>query len=188
MRAAASQTQTHWRTRARAHALCCRAQQLITGLGSERARWSAAADTLSEAYKNLPGDVLLAAAHIAYLGAFPAALRCEHSDTCTTQLSERYLPATGSCYGIDALARWERDMARGHSLNMSSHTPKTLSTTCTKHTRSVCAIPGQIAWSAGRRPVAWRGLAANQTNSACHLCLVILSRCAGDDSHTSPVG
>lgn len=52
-----------------------RAQKLMSGLGGEKTRWTSAAETLAEQYDQLVGDVLLAAAHIAYLGAFPAAYR-----------------------------------------------------------------------------------------------------------------
>lgn len=52
-----------------------RAQKLMSGLGGEKSRWSSAAENLAEQYKQLVGDVLLAAAHIAYLGAFPSAYR-----------------------------------------------------------------------------------------------------------------
>lgn len=52
-----------------------RAQKLMSGLGGEKTRWSSAADVLAAQYEQLVGDVLLAAAHIAYLGAFPSAYR-----------------------------------------------------------------------------------------------------------------
>ncbi|KNC96829.1 uncharacterized protein SPPG_07663 [Spizellomyces punctatus DAOM BR117] len=52
-----------------------RAEQLIGGLGGEKDRWTEAASSLSAIYNNLTGDVLLAAAVIAYLGAFTSAYR-----------------------------------------------------------------------------------------------------------------
>lgn len=52
-----------------------RAQKLMSGLGGEKTRWSCAAGALAAQYEQLVGDVLLAAAHIAYLGAFPSAYR-----------------------------------------------------------------------------------------------------------------
>jgi hypothetical protein len=58
--------------------LClCRAQKLIAGLGGEKSRWTAAAERLGQEYVQLTGDVLLAAAQIAYLGAFTSTYRTE---------------------------------------------------------------------------------------------------------------
>jgi dynein heavy chain len=54
---------------------CCRAQKLIAGLGGEKSRWTAAAARLGQEYQQLTGDVLLAAASIAYLGAFTSTYR-----------------------------------------------------------------------------------------------------------------
>ena len=45
-----------------------RAQKLISGLGGEKSRWTAAAALLGQQLQRLTGDVLLAAAQIAYLG------------------------------------------------------------------------------------------------------------------------
>ena len=53
-----------------------RAEKLITGLGGEKTRWTAAARSLGDQYIKLTGDVLLAAAQIAYLGPFTAVYRC----------------------------------------------------------------------------------------------------------------
>lgn len=55
----------------------CRAQKLIAGLGGEKSRWTAAAERLGQQYVQLTGDVLLAAAQIAYLGAFTSTYRTE---------------------------------------------------------------------------------------------------------------
>jgi dynein heavy chain, axonemal len=52
-----------------------RAQKLISGLGGEKTRWRAAAERLGGQLDALTGDVLLAAAQIAYLGPFTAAYR-----------------------------------------------------------------------------------------------------------------
>lgn len=54
-----------------------RAEKLISGLGGEKARWTAAARSLGEQYIKLTGDVLLAAGQIAYLGPFTAAYRAD---------------------------------------------------------------------------------------------------------------
>jgi dynein heavy chain len=52
-----------------------RAEKLIGGLGGEKDRWSEAAKTLNLQFKNLSGDVLLAAGVVSYLGAFTLAFR-----------------------------------------------------------------------------------------------------------------
>jgi len=52
-----------------------RATKLISGLGGEKTRWTAAAASLGEQFTFLTGDVLLSAAYIAYLGAFNVAFR-----------------------------------------------------------------------------------------------------------------
>lgn len=54
-----------------------RAEKLIAGLGGEKTRWTAAAVSLGEQYVKLTGDVLLAAAQIAYLGPFTALYRSD---------------------------------------------------------------------------------------------------------------
>ncbi|XP_063858635.1 dynein axonemal heavy chain 3-like isoform X1 [Scylla paramamosain] len=54
-----------------------RSERLIGGLGGERDRWSNEAQTLSESLENVVGDVLIAAAVIAYLGAFTVEYREE---------------------------------------------------------------------------------------------------------------
>ena len=45
-----------------------RAQKLISGLGGEKSRWQAAATRLGQQFVSLTGDIVLAAAQIAYLG------------------------------------------------------------------------------------------------------------------------
>lgn len=52
-----------------------RAEKLIGGLGGEKARWTDTAESLSRAYVNLTGDMLISAGIIAYAGAFTAAYR-----------------------------------------------------------------------------------------------------------------
>jgi dynein heavy chain, axonemal len=59
-----------------------RATELIGGLGGEKSRWTAVVRNLSQAYACLTGDVLLAAACIAYLGPFSATFRCASSPGC----------------------------------------------------------------------------------------------------------
>ncbi len=45
-----------------------RAQKLIAGLGGEKSRWTAVAGRLGHQFVALTGDIVLAAAQIAYLG------------------------------------------------------------------------------------------------------------------------
>lgn len=45
-----------------------RAQKLIAGLGGEKTRWTAVAARLGHQFVALTGDIVLAAAQIAYLG------------------------------------------------------------------------------------------------------------------------
>ena len=52
-----------------------RAQKLISGLGGEKARWKEQSIILTEVYRNLTGDVLVASGMIAYLGAFTSVFR-----------------------------------------------------------------------------------------------------------------
>ncbi|XP_061578914.1 dynein axonemal heavy chain 7 [Cololabis saira] len=52
-----------------------RAEQLITGLGGEKTRWSEMALSLGHLYNNLTGDILISAGIVAYLGAFTSSFR-----------------------------------------------------------------------------------------------------------------
>ncbi|KAK3881286.1 hypothetical protein Pcinc_014272 [Petrolisthes cinctipes] len=54
-----------------------RSERLIRGLGGERDRWSNEAQKLSQSLENVIGDVLIAAAVVAYLGAFTVEYREE---------------------------------------------------------------------------------------------------------------
>ena len=54
-----------------------RAEKLIDGLGGERVRWSQAAKALEAKQVSILGDMLVAAATISYLGAFPMPFRQE---------------------------------------------------------------------------------------------------------------
>ncbi|KAL3158235.1 hypothetical protein ABBQ38_010487 [Trebouxia sp. C0009 RCD-2024] len=54
-----------------------RAQKLIAGLGGEKTRWTAVAARLGHQFVALTGDIVLAAAQIAYLGPFTSVHRSE---------------------------------------------------------------------------------------------------------------
>ena len=55
-------------------ALCAlkleRAEELISGLGGEKSRWTQVAEDLKVTYSNLTGDVLVSGGYVAYLGVF----------------------------------------------------------------------------------------------------------------------
>ncbi|BFI29560.1 dynein axonemal heavy chain [Marchantia polymorpha subsp. ruderalis] len=52
-----------------------RANQLMTGLGGEKTRWTASAEAFGQTYIKLTGDILLASGMISYLGVFTPAFR-----------------------------------------------------------------------------------------------------------------
>lgn len=52
-----------------------RANQLMTGLGGEKTRWTASAEMFGNLYIKLTGDILLSAGMIAYLGTFTPTFR-----------------------------------------------------------------------------------------------------------------
>ncbi|KAH8413286.1 hypothetical protein KR009_009673 [Drosophila setifemur] len=71
-----------------------RAQELISGLGGERTRWSETAKMLQGSFKSVTGDVLISSGVVAYLGPFTIDFRVnqikewvrqclEHGVTCT---------------------------------------------------------------------------------------------------------
>jgi len=80
-----------------------RAQKLISGLGGEKTRWTAAAERLGEQYTFLTGDVLLAAAFIAYLGAFSAGYRESATKGWTEVCIAQKIPCNSEFTLIDTL-------------------------------------------------------------------------------------
>ena len=69
-----------------------RAEELITGLGGEKTRWTSVADDLEVKKVNLTGDVLVSSGYVAYLGVF---LRKYREDTCSlwvSTLAEKNIP------------------------------------------------------------------------------------------------
>ena len=76
-----------------------RAEQLIGGLGGEKSRWTETAARLAAARAALTGDMLLAAAAVAYLGAFTAAFRTRLSDAFATMLGALLRLVFGSAPG-----------------------------------------------------------------------------------------
>ena len=72
-----------------------RAQKLISGLGGEKTRWKEQSVILSEVYKNLTGDVLVASGMIAYLGAFTSVFRDQLSTLWVSQCGDKSIPSAG---------------------------------------------------------------------------------------------
>jgi dynein heavy chain, axonemal len=68
-----------------------------------QARWTASAQKLAAAYKNLTGDMLLSAAAISYLGAFTAPLRDEALGKWVSECSAANIPCSGRFSLTDAL-------------------------------------------------------------------------------------
>lgn len=71
-----------------------RAQKLISGLGGEKSRWTAAAALLGQQLQRLTGDVLLAAAQIAYLGEPGAVVLSATASACVPIRNSRKQPAS----------------------------------------------------------------------------------------------
>jgi len=66
-----------------------RAEQLINGLGGEKARWSQLSIDLQNTYENVTGDIMLSSGVIAYLGAFPKNYRDQACADWKKALAER---------------------------------------------------------------------------------------------------
>jgi dynein heavy chain, axonemal len=73
-----------------------RAHKLISGLGGEKTRWDMSATQLGVQLEKLTGDVLLAAAQIAYLGPFTACYRKQATSAWLTAANQRGVPCTES--------------------------------------------------------------------------------------------
>ena len=65
-----------------------RAEQLISGLGGEQARWRQFSINLGEKYDNVTGDIMLSAGVVAYLGSFVASYRTTALDLWAKSLRE----------------------------------------------------------------------------------------------------
>lgn len=72
-----------------------RAEQLIKGLGGEKARWKAESERLSIVFYNLTGDILISSGMIAYLGAFTMTFRSDLSDVWVQSCQEKEIPNSG---------------------------------------------------------------------------------------------
>ena len=69
-----------------------RAEQLITGLGGEKSRWTSVAEDLENEKTNLTGDVLVASGYVAYLGAFLRSYRDNVIDQWIQTLADKAIP------------------------------------------------------------------------------------------------
>ena len=71
-----------------------RAEELIGGLGGERARWSELAAELSEKYKRVTGDILVSSGFVAYLGAFTVTYRNDCAEKWLELCTSKGIPCT----------------------------------------------------------------------------------------------
>ena len=71
-----------------------RAQELISGLGGEKDRWTNTARNLGITYVNITGDVLIGSGIIAYLGSFTLEFRTKQTQQWTEKLSDFGLKCT----------------------------------------------------------------------------------------------
>ncbi|NWU12959.1 DYH3 protein, partial [Cephalopterus ornatus] len=71
-----------------------RAEQLISGLGGEKERWTEAARLLGIRYTDLVGDVLLSSGTVAYLGAFTVDYRLKCQKQWQVLCSEKNIPCS----------------------------------------------------------------------------------------------
>ena len=71
-----------------------RAEQLINGLGGEKARWTELSKELAARYANLTGDILLSSGVVAYLGAFLVSYRELALQEWSTLLTAKRIPCT----------------------------------------------------------------------------------------------
>ena len=71
-----------------------RAEQLITGLGGEKVRWTQFKTDLAEQYTNLTGDVLISAGIMSYLGPFTSLFREKQVNNWVQSCLEKGLPAS----------------------------------------------------------------------------------------------
>jgi dynein heavy chain, axonemal len=99
---------------------------LITGLGGERSRWSAASSKLGLDYTNLTGDILMASGIIAYLGVFTSSYRDEVTQLWQQQLKELEIPGSAvfslqTCIGDQVKIRqWIIDRLPNDSLSVDN--------------------------------------------------------------------
>lgn len=80
-----------------------RAEKLISGLGGEKDRWTAAAERLRAAYEALPGDILISCGVIAYLGPFTGDLRAESLDKWTAHVTSSRIPCSREYSFVEVL-------------------------------------------------------------------------------------
>ncbi|EKX45970.1 hypothetical protein GUITHDRAFT_94428 [Guillardia theta CCMP2712] len=73
-----------------------RAGKLISGLGSERIRWSENVQTLNEAFQNVTGDVLISSSIVAYLGVFSAEYRTTYIEESVHSVKEKGIPSSSN--------------------------------------------------------------------------------------------
>jgi dynein heavy chain len=71
-----------------------RAEKLVAGLASEKARWEKSITEYESAYANLPGDCLLAAAFLSYCGPFTGDYRGQLKNMWTKKVKQLAVPCS----------------------------------------------------------------------------------------------
>lgn len=71
-----------------------RAEQLIGGLGGERARWTSFAEEMAHLYTRVTGDILLSSGIVAYLGPFTVTYRSDCLKEWQRLCNERNIPCS----------------------------------------------------------------------------------------------
>ena len=72
-----------------------RAKSLISGLGSEKSRWTTAAEDLGVQLHGLVGDVLISTAVVAFLGVYSAPYRKQIMSKWSKRMHELQIPSSG---------------------------------------------------------------------------------------------
>ena len=78
-----------------------RAEKLISGLGGEKTRWTAAAQRLGGQMVQLTGDVLLSCGMIAYMGVFTSDYRQAAIESWTTLCRDKKVPCNDEKFSLE---------------------------------------------------------------------------------------
>ena len=80
-----------------------RAEKLISGLGGEKDRWTAASEKLGVRYTNITGDVLIASGVVSYMGPFTAVFRDQEVAQWIEKCNDMKIPCSGIFSLVDTL-------------------------------------------------------------------------------------
>ncbi|KAK7080900.1 heavy chain [Halocaridina rubra] len=122
-----------------------RAKKLISGLGGEKTRWEAAAQTATDDLLRLPGDTLIAAASLAYLGPHQPDIRDQLREDWCLALKESELEVSEPFNLVSALTPPLHIRAWGLE-GLPTDTFSLQNATIIKHTEITCSkVPENIA-------------------------------------------